>query len=112
MSADYEYSKSKGMDDRSAALVSLKNKKSKKSKKSDMNAVPAGPVDEYPYGLSLDLNTETMKKLGIKKLPTVGEKYSIKAEAKVRSISEHSSESDGGKPSRSLCLQITKMAVE
>ena len=63
---------------------------------------------KYPYGLNLDLNDETLKKLGITKLPAVGDAVSITAIAKVTRISAY--EEQGGSE-QCLGLQITDMEI-
>jgi hypothetical protein len=63
----------------------------------------------YPYGLQLNLDTEALKKLGIEKLPSVGEKFVLTAEVEVISI--HSHESLMGGDSKGMGLQITAMAL-
>lgn len=64
----------------------------------------------YPYGLSIDLNIEQMKKLGITELPEIGNEYSITATGKVTSASKSASES-GGESAR-MSIQITHLKLE
>ena len=64
---------------------------------------------DYPWGLSIDLNDDSLEKLGIKTLPSVGEVYVIMAKAVVRSVG--SSSSQDGDDSRHMCLQITDMGI-
>jgi|CXWL01.1.fsa_nt_gi hypothetical protein len=66
------------------------------------------PKDRYPYGLTLNLDQDTLEKLGIE-LPEVGEEVKITAIAKVTSC--HASESEGGVKNSSCGLQITDMEV-
>lgn len=66
--------------------------------------------NEYPYGLCLNLEDEQIKKLGISKLPEVGETMTLTAKVEVSSLSQRDTR-EGGKKS-SLSLQITDMAVE
>lgn len=63
---------------------------------------------KYPYGLSLHLDNETIKKLGIA-IPEGGAQLHIEAIAKVTSVSSHE-EVDGDKRCN-LQLQITDMTV-
>lgn len=68
----------------------------------------ADNAPKYPWGTELNLEDETLEKLGIDRLPEVGEEVQITAVAKVTRVS--ASESQGG-ARRSLYLQITDMAV-
>lgn len=65
---------------------------------------------EYPYGLKLDLNDESLKSLRITKLPDIGEGMMLVAKVEVCNISAYDS-SEGG-ASRSMGLQITDMALK
>lgn len=67
------------------------------------------PKQEYPYGLRITLDKETIKKLGID-LPEVGEELKITAVAKVTDC--HASQSEGGQEYASCSLQITDMQVD
>jgi len=67
-----------------------------------------GDAPKYPYGTALDLNDDTLKKLGISKLPEIGEEVAITAVAKVTRLSAYE-EQDG--PEQCLGLQITMMEV-
>ena len=64
---------------------------------------------EYPYGLCLHLDDETMKKLAMSKLPQVGKQVVVYAYANVTSVSER--ETLIGGSSQSVELQITDLAV-
>lgn len=61
--------------------------------------------DGYPWGTRINLEQDTLDKLGIKKLPAVGDELMI--EAKVRVISVRESDN-----SKSVELQITDMDLE
>lgn len=63
----------------------------------------------YPYGLRLDLSSESLEKLGMKAMPKVGAKLMLEAEVEVQSVSIGDSV-DGGK-NRSLSIQVTEMAL-
>ena len=100
--------KKRGLSERDAILVSMKNTPKKKSKKESMAC--CGPSDEaYPYGLRLDLNNDSLDKLGVKDLPKAGKVVKIVAEAKVESTSERQ-DRDGSK-NCNVGLQITKMKL-
>lgn len=107
----------KALDDAVAkSLVDLKRTpKELKANKGDSCCSPCGPENEYPWGLSINLENESMDKLGMKKLPKVGDKVVIHAEATVTSVSSNSSvDSKSGKPSesRSVGIQINRMALK
>jgi hypothetical protein len=71
------------------------------------SAAPSGP--DYPYGLCISLGIDEMKKLGIDKLPDIGQEFHIYAVTHVTSVNASSSE--GGDDSASISLQITEMGV-
>jgi hypothetical protein len=89
-------------------LVNMKIDPKEREKKYAESTVAAdGPV--YPWGLGLTLDDESLDKLGITKLPTVGKSYTLVAKCDVTSVSE--SESDMGSR-RSVSLQITDLALD
>lgn len=65
--------------------------------------------ERYPYGLRLDLNDDTLKKLGITKLPAVGTVLMFEAKAKVIGSRQSATESSDN---RSIELQITHLDLE
>ncbi|WP_076738223.1 capsid staple protein [Cronobacter sakazakii] len=67
--------------------------------------------DEYPWGLRISLDNETIKRLGIdaRMMPSVGDVISIAGMAKVVSVSTHSS--DGDEQRSSIDLQVTDLAM-
>lgn len=106
--------RNKGYSERDAILKSVKRSKKDRKKKDKM--LTAGPShhEDYPYGTRIELDEETLVKLGIKDLPDAGEKMCLSAEAKVISSSEHTSSygEEKKKIHRSISLQITKMCLE
>lgn len=84
---------------------------SKKEAKSKNEAMVIGSADQerYPYGLRLDLNNDTLDKLGINKLPTVGTVIMFEAKAKVVGSRQSATE---GSENRSVELQITHIDLE
>lgn len=64
---------------------------------------------EYPYGLSISLNNDSLEKLGVEKLPQVGTELLVLAKVKVSSAS--ASDSEYGS-SKNVSLQITEMCLE
>ena len=86
----------------------MKSMKSTEKRPTAINAVePEKPM--YPYGLCLDLNDESLKTLGIKSMPKVGDTFTITAKVEVNRTSE--SESADGNNYRSVGLQITDMDI-
>jgi hypothetical protein len=65
---------------------------------------------QYPYGLRIDLNDESLEKLGIGELPAVGSKKVLYAIAEVVRVSHD--ESMGGPARKSLTLQITDLSCK
>lgn len=86
-------------------MISLKI--SKKDDKEEMNeAEPVGSVgNRYPWGTRINLDNDSLDKLGIVKLPTVGDKIMIEGKCEVISVRQ----SEDGK---SVELQITDMDLE
>jgi hypothetical protein len=85
-------------------LVSLQL--TKKEAKDEATMVPDEP--RYPWGTSLHLDEDELKKLGIEEMPSVGTEFPITAVAKVTGTSERETQ-DGSRAT--LDLQIVKMAL-
>ena len=68
---------------------------------------PKGP--EYPYGLRVSLDEESISKLNIKELPQDGSSLTLIANV---NVVESGDVSRQGKRQRRLGLQITDMALE
>lgn len=83
----------------------MSKKETKKMVEGDM------PEDrpQYPYGLKLNLDNETLEKLGMKTMPEMGKAMMMMAKVTVTDMHESKSE---GSNYRSLGLQITDMAFE
>lgn len=65
---------------------------------------------EYPYGLRICLDNESLTKLGITELPPIGAEFKVAALACVVSVSQHESQGSD-KPHRSVDLQIEMMQL-
>lgn len=65
---------------------------------------------EYPYGLNLYLDEESLTKLGIAELPAIDSELRVEALACVVNISQQESQGSD-KPQRSINLQIEKLAL-
>lgn len=87
-------------------LVSLK--RTKKDKKQNSDEVATSSHEDFPFGLSINLDDETLGKLGITKLPKVGSDMIVAGIGVVESISERS---DKNKKSRNVQIQLTKLSV-
>lgn len=95
-----------GMSERDAALISMKIDKKDKD---DSPEVSPAYSEDYPYGLRIDLNEDSLELLGIDSLPDVGDTMKVVAEATVERVEQNSSSS--GKH-RSVCMQITAMKIK
>lgn len=90
------------------ALVSMKNPPDKKDIKS-ADCTPDGEPPMYPYGLSLSLGDESLKKLGMDGLPPVGTIMTLTARVKVDNVSVH--QQADGDAEKHIGLQITDMEL-
>ena len=87
-------------------MVSMKKSKEKlKEEKKPYDF----PQDEYPYGLRICLDNESLKKLGVKNTFAVGTVLKLEAVVEVSSASMRETESG---PEFSMDLQITEMELE
>jgi hypothetical protein len=66
-------------------------------------------LPKYPYGLTLNLDDESLAKLGITSLPDVGVAMTLTARVEVCSTSQY--QNRDGKKDVSLSLQITAMEL-
>lgn len=88
-----------------AGLINMKMEKMEQGP-----AVPMCGHQEYPYGLRINLDHESLEKLGLSKLPEVGSELMIMA--KVQVVGTNESESIEGGEYNNLSLQITDMKLE
>lgn len=88
-------------------MVNLKMSREERKEYAEVTA----PSDEpqYPYGLTIDLDDDTLAKLGITALPAVGTAMQFTARAVVKSTS--SNQYEGSEPESRMSLQITDMEV-
>lgn len=91
-----------------AKLVSMKLDASEQKKMAEPS-LAEGDRPLYPWGLSIDLNSDTLDKLGITDLPDVGESYMLVAMVDVTNVGSNASE---GGTNRNVCLQITDLCLE
>lgn len=72
-----------------------------------------GEGPRYPWGLAIHLDDETLTKLGITELPTVGAGVTFRARAKVNNVSANETDEGGAKKvRRSVSLQVTAMGLD
>ncbi len=89
-----------------ATLINMENTAEEAKQQVDPSMVK-GP--KYPWGLTISLDDDSLKKLGIDTLPEVGTAVMVVAKATVASVSARQSE--GGENYRCLDLQLTDMQV-
>ncbi len=87
-------------------MISMKRKPRKSSGVSELAI--AEPGNDYPYGLEISLDSDSLTKLGMDSLPEVGAVMTLTAKVKVTRVSEHASE---GHSDKSVVLQITDMEL-
>ena len=87
-------------------LVSMKRTKKDKKRHNDDHAIES--ENQFPFGLSISLDDESLTKLGIKELPAVGEEMIVVGVGKVESVSERS---DERRVSRNVRIQLEKLEV-
>src|SRR6185369_7597591 len=68
-----------------------------------------GDAPEYPWGLCISLDEDSIAKLGITSLPAVGSQMQVQALVTVSSTSENNTQS--GEKERRVELQITDMEL-
>jgi hypothetical protein len=88
--------------------VSMKLSKSQKKRMFGASPVGSSSSPDYPWGLSLTLDSAALKKLGVEELPEAGEECMIHATGKVTTVSETANEKGG---ERRVDVQITKLAL-
>lgn len=77
----------------------------------EKETVLAETTPEYPYGLVITLNNETLGMLGLETLPVVGSALNIMARVKVAGVSQNERDEEGKQAiERMVELQITDMA--
>jgi hypothetical protein len=87
-------------------LIDMKN--TVKTKDSSL----VSPVEqaEYPYGLRISLNNDSLKKLGITELPAIDSEHKLIALVCVVGLTMNESAGEG-EPYRSVDLQIEQLAL-
>lgn len=85
------------------------NMKSSEKQSATLLSDVASDEPEYPYGLRISLDEESLKKLGIGEMPEVGTTMALQAKVEVVAVSQYEHKDD---VSRTLVLQITDMALD
>lgn len=75
----------------------------------DSSLVSPIEQDEYPYGLRINLNNETLAKLGMTELPPIDAEFKLMALVCVVGITQN--DSTGETPYKSVDLQIEQMTL-
>ncbi len=88
-----------------ADMIDMKRTKAEQKARSKPTSVGQS---QYPYGLSISLGHSELTKLGIDKLPQVGTKIHLAAQAHVVSVSQNT-DADG--ESRRVDLELRKLGV-
>lgn len=89
-------------------LVSMKRTAAEKDN-SGSSILSSVDEDQFPFGLTVNLEDESIRKLGLGPV-SVGDKMTLVAAVKVTRMSEREDEEDG--LSRDVTLQITDMQLE
>lgn len=84
-------------------------KMSKAQKKDMMPTTAESESPSYPYGLTLRLDSASLDKLGMSKLPKVGAKVMVHAMGVVTSVSQHENKNND---SRNVEIQLQEMGME
>lgn len=80
----------------------------KKEKSDFKESAVLSEAPRFPWGLSVNLDEDSLKKLNVEDLPEVGDEFEMVATVKATSVSENEDE-DGTR--QSVGLQITDMAL-
>ena len=81
--------------------------RSKKDRKSN-EAICSPDDSKFPYGLSIDLNEESLEKLDLDDMPDIGTKLIVAAVGEVTSVNQHKSKSD---TTQNLTIQLQRLEV-
>lgn len=80
----------------------------KADKKERMAGMEVGGND-YPWGLTITLDAQALKKMGIEELPDAGDECQMQAIGKVTRVSQSANANDEN--DRSVEIQITNLAL-
>lgn len=85
-------------------LVDMKLTKKQAKNENEMSV----ELPKYPFGLSINLDDESLKKLGFDSLPDVGDEFIVVGIGPVKSV--RASENENGSD-RSFSIQLQKLEV-
>ena len=88
-------------------MTDMKFTKAEKKSRYDV-PVMSGNGEQYPWGLSITLDAQALKKLGISELPDAGDECEIMATGKVTRVSQSASDDE---TTRSVEIQITHLSL-
>ena len=91
-----------------SSLINMEN--TPQEAQAQVGLTPAADAPKYPWGLEINLNDDSLDKLGVKSLPAVGTEVTIVAKATVSSTSERATEGEGA--CSSMNLQITDLQID
>jgi hypothetical protein len=91
-----------------ASLINMEN--TAQEAQAQVGPTSAADAPKYPWGLEINLNDDSLDKLGVKTLPAVGTEVTIVAKATVSSTSERATEESGA--CASMSLQITDLQID
>lgn len=91
-------------------MASLINMENTQQEAQQMVSPTKDEAPKYPWGLCITLSDDSLDKLGVKALPSVGTEVTIVAKATVSRTSENATEGDGA--NSSMDLQITDMQID
>lgn len=92
-----------------AKLVSMKMDPKEAEEYAGPTSLAAKDQPAYPWGLCVNLENDSLEKLGMTDLPEVGATLQLTARVTVTSVS--SNQTEGNEPRRCVNLQITDMAL-
>jgi hypothetical protein len=91
------------------ALVNMEMSVEEAREESCVAPSDEGDLPKYPYGLTISLDDESLAKVGITSLPSVGTKMTLTARVEVCGTSQYQDRK--GESDTSLSLQITDMEL-
>lgn len=92
-------------------MIDMKLERKPKQGDTMLGAAVESDAPEYPYGLRISLDSESLKKLGITDLPALDSEHKLVALVCVVGTSQHESQGSD-EPHRSVELQIEQMTLK
>lgn len=88
----------------------MKSMKISMEEKKENSAISVVEREQYPYGLVLNFDEDTYKKLGLSDTPDIGQKFMVLALAEVKSLDQSKGVDDV--PRMTMSLQITDIDIK